>query len=153
MSSKVRTSATSRVKFTPQQDKILIELAANKPYPNWPEIAEHVPGKTALQCRERYKHYLAPNIVSGSWTSTEDTLLYELYQEFPNDWARITSRLPGRTNSSVKNRFHSSDFQRRTVSVTLEPTTEPIVDRNESLNEEDLSGEWGDFDELFDENL
>jgi hypothetical protein len=99
-------------KFSPEQDQQIRELVGNQRFPNWALIAEKIEGKTARQCRERYQHYLAPEICPLPWTPEEDELLRELHQEFNNDWANVALRMPGRTNIAVKNRFRSTLFRK-----------------------------------------
>jgi myb proto-oncogene protein len=142
MSSKVGISSTSKVKFTLQQDQIIIKLVGNNPNPNWTEIAKQVPGKTGRQCRERWHQVLDPNVNSGPWTFAEDNLLYELHQKFPKDWVKIAEQMPHRTNLSVKNRFRSVTFKRERGGVALEKS----VNKKEPSNGNDNNGNLVDFD-------
>jgi hypothetical protein len=78
---------------------------------NWAFIAEHIPGKTGRQCRERWLNHLSPDLNTRPWTREEDALLFEKYAEFGSRWVDIARFFPHRTDAMVKNRFLV--FQRR----------------------------------------
>jgi hypothetical protein len=78
-----------------------------EPKGNWVAVAEHVPGRTAKQCRERWSLSLGPNIRKDPWVPEEDGLLLALHDQFGNAWAQIAKHLPGRTENATKSRFKS----------------------------------------------
>ena len=96
-----------KIRFTPEQDNIIKQMAENISSPNWKEIAKKIPGKTAKQYRERYQHFLAPSIKRNPWTIEEDALLIQYHQLYGPDWAKIADFFPGRTNNDVKNRYNA----------------------------------------------
>jgi hypothetical protein len=129
----MRSKTKPKKKFSPEQDERIRDLVGDQRFPDWAAIAEQIDGKNARQCRERYQHYLAPQVCAAPWTSEEDERLRELHDAFGNDWARIAARMPGRTNTGVKNRFNGQMFQQKVapveesqidlgVGVEIEPT-------------------------------
>ena len=95
-----------KVRFSSDQDKIIKELAEQDPPLKWKDIAEKIPGKTSKQCRERYQHFLAPNLSRSPWTISDDAYLLQMFHQYGSDWATIAKFFPGRTNNDVKNRFN-----------------------------------------------
>lgn len=80
---------------------------------NWAKISENIPGRNAKQCRERWFLNLDPTINRGPWSDAEDAKLLRLHKEFKGRWSLIAKEMEGRTENSVKTRFHS--LQRREV--------------------------------------
>jgi hypothetical protein len=61
--------------------------------------------RTARQCRERYKNYLAPSIRIAPWTPEEDALLLQKYRELGPKWSQMTSFFGQRSAVSLKNHY------------------------------------------------
>ena len=96
----------SKIRFTKEQDELILELLTYSPRLTWREIAERIPGKTGKQCRERYQNFLNPNIARSPWTASEDLRLSHWQQFIGNDWSALAKCFPGRTNHDVKNRYN-----------------------------------------------
>lgn len=78
---------------------------------DWEQVASVLPNTTALQCRRRYA------IKLKEWTPIEDSVLFHAYYFTSGPkWVYITKHLHGRTETSVKNRFHH--IKRRLEKVT-----------------------------------
>ncbi|KAI7828030.1 hypothetical protein BC939DRAFT_77822 [Gamsiella multidivaricata] len=66
----------------------------------WTKVAQHVLGRTDIQCRERYLNVLSPNLKMGPWTAEETELLANLVKEHGDKkWALISSHIEGRTDN------------------------------------------------------
>lgn len=96
---------TKRQMFTTEEDEKLKKLVAEFGTGNWRIISDHLPNRTPRQCRERYRNYLAPEIVNGTWTVEEDQLLRMKFQEYGPKWAIISNFFPTRSEINIKNRW------------------------------------------------
>jgi len=74
---------------------------------NWSAVARCIEGRTAKQCRERWRCNLDPNINKTEWTVEEDLMIVNLQKELGNRWALLAKSLPGRTENAIKTRFRS----------------------------------------------
>jgi hypothetical protein len=122
-------STTIKSKFQPWEDARLLQVVQRLGPTNWHEIAIHLPGRNARQCRERWSNYVNPNLLKTEWTEAEDDILLRAYQEVGPKWFMIASYLPGRSKNGVKNRYFT--LQRRTKfdirNHSEYPTTMPVL--------------------------
>jgi hypothetical protein len=93
-------------KWTDEEDDLLRQVVRNG-YEHWGKVAEKMPGRTSKQCRERWANYLDPSLLKTAFSPGEDDLLLRLQGEMGNKWACIARQLPGRTENSVKLRYHA----------------------------------------------
>ncbi|EAX98723.1 Myb-like DNA-binding domain containing protein [Trichomonas vaginalis G3] len=99
-------NGTLRKRFTKQEDQLIQYLYEKKGIKSWVEIGRRVPGRTARQCRDRYKNYLFKGLVKRPWTPEEDQLIIAKYKIFGAHWVKISQFLNGRSGNNVKNRWH-----------------------------------------------
>jgi myb proto-oncogene protein len=75
-------------------------------------ISALVPGRTKIQCNNRWRDFLDPSIdrTSGrkaNWTAVEDIKLKDAVQTHGGkNWVAISALIPGRTNRQCYNRWH-----------------------------------------------
>jgi hypothetical protein len=100
-----RVSSPNRVKFSEDEDARLTSLVGRLGIDDWPRIAAEMRTKNSRQCRERWLHYLSPELNTAPWTHDEEMLIVQKYQELGPKWVVIANYLPHRTDSMVKNRF------------------------------------------------
>jgi hypothetical protein len=100
--SQPRKHTLSRRSFTGEEDAQLLAILGPTEFVSWEAIAEQIPGRTARQCRERWKHYLSGNRIKTPWSAEESRLLYEKMQTIGPKWTRIAIFFPGRTDIEVK---------------------------------------------------
>jgi hypothetical protein len=103
---------TPKQKFTEQEDLVIMEMANRMPIPDWGLIARQLRGRSARQCRERWRMYLRPLINTGPWTPEEDDILEREFAEQGPKWAGIALFLPGRTEIHLKNRWSKLSRER-----------------------------------------
>lgn len=93
-----------RVKFTPSDDEFLMKLVETYGSQSWNVIADHFQDRSPRQCRDRWKHYLAPTTKTDEWTPEEDALLVQKVRELGKRWSQIAPYFHGRTATSIRNR-------------------------------------------------
>ncbi|MDR1034467.1 MAG: SANT/Myb domain-containing protein, partial [Holosporales bacterium] len=55
-----KSTTAKRVQFNFYEDSCLIEVVMQHGPEGWRKVAEHMPGRTARQCRDRWNNYLDP---------------------------------------------------------------------------------------------
>ena len=131
----------------------------------WSDIAKLVPGRTGTQCRRRWVRHLDPSVNKEPWTEEEDALLILLHEELGSKWRIIASRMPGRSETSVKNRWNSAARRRamgekpprksKRRASRYPTTTPPSSGRSSAVDvEEDEEDEYAgaDWDEVVGES-
>ncbi|KAH9253643.1 hypothetical protein BASA81_008261 [Batrachochytrium salamandrivorans] len=98
--------------WQPEEDDLLARqvgefLDTGADSPNWTSIAKHIEGRTAKQCRERWRCNLDPQIKKTEWSPEEDVMILNMQQALGNRWALLAKQLPGRTENAIKTRFRS----------------------------------------------
>lgn len=94
-----------KCKFTLEEDSKLRELVRLYGTGDWNLIAEKMPGRTVRQCRERWRHYLTPELAKVPFSAEEDALLARKFKELGNQWKLISGFFRGRTDIAIKNRW------------------------------------------------
>lgn len=97
-------NSKARNNFSKNEDQTLYVLV-EKFGEDWNKIASMMGQRTPRQCRERFRHYLSPNLNNGAWTQSEDELLLNLVKMLGTHWTQISQSFPGRTDFNVKNRW------------------------------------------------
>jgi hypothetical protein len=65
-----------------------------------------MPGRSSRQCKDRWVHYLAPDIIVAGWSSGDDALLLKKVDELGRKWRQIEPFFTGRPDISLKNRYN-----------------------------------------------
>ena len=97
--------------FTLEEDEFLLHLVKSIGIRNWQKISLEMKKnnieRNGRQCRDRYIHYLDPNINKNSkWTPEEDSLLIKSTQKHGKKWKVMEKIFPGRTEVSLRNRYN-----------------------------------------------
>ncbi|KAJ1435268.1 Homeodomain-like protein [Ochromonadaceae sp. CCMP2298] len=93
-------------KWTDEEDELL-RVVVSEGYDHWGKVADKMPGRTSKQCRERWANYLDPSLLKTTFSPKEDELLLRLQSGMGNKWACIARQVKGRTENSVKLRYHA----------------------------------------------
>ena len=107
METQVKRRGKMKMKWTPEEDKLLSEIISWHGPCHWDGIALHLRGRNGKQCRERWVTALCPEIKKAEWTVEEDDTLLKMQYKLGNQWASIMKYLPGRSSIALKNRFKS----------------------------------------------
>ncbi|XP_021292351.1 uncharacterized protein LOC110422670 isoform X2 [Herrania umbratica] len=83
---------------------------------NWRKIAEVIPGRTQVQCRERWVNSLDPALNLGRWTKEEDLRLEAAIEEHGCCWSKVAACMPSRTDNQCWRRWK-----------TLHPKAVPLL--------------------------
>ena len=100
-----KRSKIVKSKFTPEEDKRLIELVNASHDIDWSYISSQIPNRNPRQCRERWQNYLNPKLKNKTWTEEEDRLIIERYHEMGPHWNAIGRTFDGRSGNAVRNRY------------------------------------------------
>jgi hypothetical protein len=121
---KVANPSIVRGSWTGEEDKLILQWVFQNGPQKWSGLAEHLPGRIAKQCRERWLNHLDPRIKRTTWTAVEDRIIMEAIRKIGTKWADIARLLPGRTDNSVKNRWNST-LRRRPHSRNENQSADP----------------------------
>ncbi|CAK9173055.1 unnamed protein product [Ilex paraguariensis] len=98
----------SQAGWTEEEDYRLVEVVKKFHGRNWKKIAEHMSGRTDVQCLHRWQKVLNPELVKGPWTKEEDDCIIELVREYGyKRWSLIAKSLPGRIGKQCRERWHN----------------------------------------------
>lgn len=114
-----------KAKWTPDEDKLLIQSVKVHGMSNWSLVASDIPGRTGKQCRERWTNQLCPALNKDNWTPQEDAILIQQQRLHGNVWSKISKFLPGRSSNNIKNRW--SWLSRHRIPPSLAAQMMPLM--------------------------
>lgn len=96
----------TRKDWTKEEDKLLREAVAVYGESSWQLVAEYVGERTGQQCLFRWTKSIDPRLKKGRWSAKEDKKLSEAVSRYGiGRWAKISSAVPGRTDSQCRERY------------------------------------------------
>jgi hypothetical protein len=81
---------------------VALKIYGNK---KWSKIANHLTGRTDIQCRERFCNILDPNLEEVEWKSSEDIKLLSLFEKYGKKWSKIAKEFGNRTDNTCWRRW------------------------------------------------
>ena len=121
--------------WTKEEDKLLTSVVQQFGPRKWNFIAEHIPGRTGKQCRERWVSHISPELINIEWNASDDEQLINLHNSLGNKWAKIAQFFPGRPPNAIKNRFNCL-LRKKARDSRLSPCPS---DSNEKINSKDTT--------------
>lgn len=98
-------------KWTPEEDKMLVDAVKIYGTQNWQCVAQMMDGRTGQQCLHRYEKAINPEIKRGRWDKNEDELLKRAVEPFLTSnskkiiWSTVRLSVPGRTDVQCRERW------------------------------------------------
>jgi hypothetical protein len=93
-------------RWSGEEDSSLKAAAQTFGIGSWTKIAAQVPGRSDVQCRERWVNVLDPSTVRSAFTAEEDQKILDGVARFgKGKWSSIALLLPGRTDNMVSRRY------------------------------------------------
>jgi hypothetical protein len=93
---------------------IALKIYGNK---KWSKIANHLGGRTDIQCRERFCNILDPSLEEVEWKPHEDAKLLFLYDKMKNKWSKIAKEFGNRTDNTCWRRWKYLESVRKSMGV------------------------------------
>ena len=89
------------------EEDLTLGLSLSKIYQKkkWSKIANHLLGRTDIQCRERWCNILDPSLEDVEWTNEEDLKLLNLFRKHGNKWSLIAKHYGNRTDNTCWRRW------------------------------------------------
>ncbi|XP_069799297.1 snRNA-activating protein complex subunit 4 isoform X2 [Dendropsophus ebraccatus] len=92
--------------WSKEEDERLLKAVEKYGEKDWYKIRLEVPGRTDIQCRERYCKGLHKDIKKGKWTREEEDKLVELTKKYGvGHWAKVGRELTHRTGSQCLSKW------------------------------------------------
>jgi hypothetical protein len=152
----------ARRRFSPEEDAKILQAVETMGDGPWEDVARCVPGRTSRQVRERYRHYLCPELNLTAWTPEEEALLRAKFEEYGPQWSILKSFFPNRSAVNVKNHWTTmvsresrNDWEARNSVSSAQPiaVSESLVTTKDDRSIETQPPDQEQQIDIFDVNL
>lgn len=93
--------AIKRSKWTPEESDILKRAVQLYGAGNWTKVQRLIPGRTDMQCRERWVNILQPTVTRTKMSDDEVLQLVQWVERVGPRWSYIADFFPGRTDNNM----------------------------------------------------
>lgn len=94
-----------RQRWNTEEDALLQRAVHLYGAGNWTKIQRLIPGRTDMQCRERWVNILQPSINRGQFMQEETDRLLELVETHGPKWSFLQTLMPGRTDNALMRHY------------------------------------------------
>lgn len=94
-------------KWLPEEDEMLRKAVQEHGAKHWKNIAQLVPGRSHVQCLQRWNKVLKPGLRKGPWTAEEDGILTSLVEGNDHvNWTDVSNQIFGRSAKQCRERWY-----------------------------------------------
>ncbi|CAD8075235.1 unnamed protein product [Paramecium primaurelia] len=73
---------------------------------DWKKIIKHLKGRNISQCSQKFRKLQDQDKrTKRKWSTEEDKILLESFEQYGRQWIKIAEKLPGRTSKQVRDRY------------------------------------------------
>ncbi|XP_075041945.1 snRNA-activating protein complex subunit 4 isoform X2 [Mixophyes fleayi] len=123
------------------EDEMLLKAVAKHGEKDWYKIRFEVPGRSDVQCRERYYKGLHKDVKKGKWSQEEREKLVELTAKYGvGHWTKVSRELTHRTGSQCLSKWkHITGYFKRKQQCKRIRKQRPKKIKEDVLSEEESS--------------
>lgn len=121
--------AIKKTKWTPEEAKLLRRAVGLYGEGNWKKVQRLVPGRTDMQCRERWVNIEQPSLVREKMNQEEVDRLVKLVEEVGPKWSYIRTFFPGRTDNNMLREYTAYTKQQEKIAKTIEKAQKKLEEK------------------------